>query len=145
MNNEQAGRLDRFFVFCLEVLSEMPTASSLKRNQTSVSCGRPSGPSVANVANLVFSKSMCDCGIEVMPYVLEDRANRPAAVDCSLGEIQLANSLLSCALVRHWRLASCRELSLTEPIEQPCCASRSAGTPWSGSWRDADRDGGGTA
>jgi hypothetical protein len=36
-------------------LSEMRTVSSVKRNQTSDSCGRPSGPTVAKVAHWVSS------------------------------------------------------------------------------------------
>jgi len=56
-NTLTAGFASRFFVFCREELSEVATVSPSARNQTSDSCGRPSGPTVPSVANWPSSRS----------------------------------------------------------------------------------------
>src|SRR5215469_7586863 len=70
MNRFTAGLASRFLVFCRDVLSEIPTVSPSARNQTSDSCGRPSGPIVPRVATWASSRSRCDAGIAGMVLLL---------------------------------------------------------------------------
>src|SRR5260370_10526533 len=76
MSRLTAGLAWRFFVFCREVLSEMLTVSPPERNQTSDSCGRPSGPIVPRVANSPSSRSRSDEGIAGMVLLLSGRGYR---------------------------------------------------------------------
>src|SRR6516162_10207377 len=77
MNRLTAGLARRFLVFCRDVLSEMPTVSPSARNQTSDSCGRPSGPIVPRVATWASSRSRCDAGIAGMVLLIPLPALRP--------------------------------------------------------------------
>src|ERR1700761_342037 len=70
MKTVAAGLRVRFLVFWRVVLSEIFTSPSSARNQTSDSCGRPSGPMVARVANWTSSRSWWDSGMAGMPVTL---------------------------------------------------------------------------
>src|ERR1700761_9176581 len=70
MKTVAAGLRVRFLVFWRVVLSEIFTSPSSARNQTSDSCGRPSGPMVARVANWASSRSWWDSGMAGMPVTL---------------------------------------------------------------------------
>src|SRR3954467_12130765 len=77
MKRLHSGRRRRCFVFRRVELSESLSSPSSWRNHTSVSCGMPSRPTVARVANWASSRSRCDSGKSVMsPLSAAARAQR---------------------------------------------------------------------
>src|ERR1019366_6362632 len=70
MRSVHPGLRLRFLVVWREVLSESLMVPASARNQISESCGRPSAPTVANVATWVSSRSRCVAGIKDMVGLL---------------------------------------------------------------------------